>query len=229
LHILFTRPEIDSVEFVKKFIQLGHRVSIFPILTIVKKKIPTLDLTKYNSIIFTSANAVLSLEQEFSSNIRCFCVGNATALQAKKKGFSNIVTAGGSYFQLREIIFNHSNTNDGKFLYIRGEYIANDLRSDLVSRGYQVDSFITYTTLPNIDFDPQTLQILNDQIVDIIFIYSRRSADHFVKLIINNNLQSKCNSIQLRSISENVLVPLKKIKWKNIKMFSPGSEEFCLD
>jgi hypothetical protein len=48
-------------------------------------------------------------------------------------------------------------------------------------------------------------------------------------LIFNNSLESSGSLIRLRCLSENVLFPLKKIIWKNVKFFSSGNEEFCLD
>jgi len=229
LHILFTRPEIDSVYSAKKLIQLGHQVSVFPILNIVKKKIIDINFTNYNSVVFTSSNAVLCLDQNIQSNVRCFCVGEVTAAQAKQKGFNNIITAGGNYLQLKETILNIADKNDGKFLYIRGEDIAHNLEEDLKASGYRIDSVINYTTSLNPDFDQKTLKILKDQSIDLIFVYSNRSAAHLSQLIFNNGLESKCSSVQLRSLSENVFFPLKKIKWKNVKMFSPGNEQFSLD
>ena len=229
MHILFTRPEIDSVYSAKKLIQLGHQVSVFPILNIVKKKIIDINFTNYNSVVFTSSNAVLCLDQNIQSNVRCFCVGEVTAAQAKQKGFNNIITAGGNYLQLKETILNITDKNDGKFLYIRGEDIAHNLEEDLKASGYRIDSVINYTTSLNPDFDQKTLKILKDQSIDLIFVYSNRSAAHLSQLIFNNGLESKCSSVQLRSLSENVFFPLKKIKWKNVKMFSPGNEQFSLD
>ncbi|MDC1256292.1 uroporphyrinogen-III synthase [Pelagibacteraceae bacterium] len=229
MHILFTRPEIDSVYSAKKLIQLGHQVSVFPILNIVKKKIIDIDFTNYNSVVFTSSNAVLCLDQNIQSNVRCFCVGEVTAVQAKQKGFNNIITAGGNYLQLKETILNIADKNDGKFLYIRGEDIAHNLEEDLKASGYRIDSVINYTTSLNPDFDQKTLKILKDQSIDLIFVYSNRSAAHLSQLIFNNGLESKCSSVQLRSLSENVFFPLKKIKWKNVKMFCPGNEQFSLD
>ena len=229
MHILFTRPEIDSVYSAKKLIQLGHQVSVFPILNIVKKKIIDINFTNYNSVVFTSSNAVLCLDQNIQSNVRCFCVGEVTAVQAKQKGFNNIITAGGNYLAAQRNDLKYTDKNDGKFLYIRGEDIAHNLEEDLKASGYRIDSVINYTTSLNPDFDQKTLKILKDQSIDLIFVYSNRSAAHLSQLIFNNGLESKCSSVQLRSLSENVFFPLKKIKWKNVKMFSPGNEQFSLD
>ena len=229
MHILFTRPEIDSFYLAKKFIQQGHQVSIFPVLNIIKKKIIDINFSNYTSVVFTSSNSILCLDQNIQSNIKCFCVGEATAEQAKIKGFTNIVVAGGNYLQLKEIILNMTDKNEGKFLYIRGEDIAHNLEEDLKKNSYQVDSVMNYTTYFNPDFDDKTLSIFQKQSIDLVFVYSKRSSEHFVKLIFNNNLESSCSLIRLRCLSENVLFPLKKIIWKNVKFFSPGNEEFCLD
>ena len=232
MHILFTKTELDTPYLANKFIQLGHRVSVFPILQVEKIKVQKINFDNYNSLIFTSSNAVACIDQEISQNlknVRCFCVGPATAEYAKKKGFLNIVTAGGSYHQLKETILNLSDKNDGKFLYLRGEFISNDLKKDLMKEGYQVDSLINYTTNLNTNFDTKTLKIFNEQLVNLVFVYSKRSAEQFVKIILNNDLQLKCSSIKLRCVSENVLTPLHKIKWMDVKLFFPGNEEFCLD
>lgn len=229
MHILFTRPKIDSLYLAKKFIQQGHKVSIIPVLNIIKKKIIDINFSIYNSVVFTSSNSILCLDQNIKSNIRCFCVGEITAKQAQKKGFRNIIVAGGNYLQLKEIILNMTDKNEGKFLYIRGEDIANDLEEDLKKNGYQVDSLVNYGTFFNPDFEKKTINIFQNESIDLAFVYSKRSSEHLVKLISNNKLQSRCSSIKLRCLSENVLFPLKKIKWKNVKFFNPGNEEFCLD
>lgn len=229
MHILFTRPKIDSIHLAKKFIQQGHQVSIFPIFNIVKKKILDINFSNYSSVVFTSSNAVVCLNQKIKSSIKCFCVGETTAEQARIKGFTNIIIAAGNYLQLKEAILNMTNRNDGKLLYLRGENVAHNLEKDLKKNGYQVSSKVNYATSFNPDFDEKTLKIFQNQAIDLIFIYSKMSSEHLLKLIFNNNLESCCSSIQLRSLSENVLFPLKKIKWKNVKFFNPGNEEFCLD
>ena len=229
MHILFTKTELDTPYLANKFIKLGHQVSTFAILQVEKIKVSKINFNHYNSVVFTSSNAVVFLDQDIPKNIRCFCVGPVTSEYARKKGFLNVITAGGSYYQLKETILNLSNKNDGKFLYLRGEFISNDLQQDLIIEGYQVDSLINYTTKPMSNFDEKTFKIFNEQSVNLVFVYSKRSAEHLFKIILNNNLQSKCNSIKLRCISENVLKSLEKIKWMDIKIFSSGNEKFCLD
>ena len=112
---------------------------------------------------------------------------------------------------------------------MRGEFISHNLEKEFQNEGYNVTSVINYTSLINTDFSKQILPIINNNENKTIFLYSRRSSDAFAKLILSNNLSNKCKFICLRVISENVLNPLKKIKWQNIRIFNIGDEEFCLD
>ena len=100
----------------------------------LKKNIIDINFTNYNSVVFTSSNAVLCLDQNIQSNVRCFCVGEVTADRLNKKDLITLVTAGGNYLQLKEMILNIADKNDGKFLYVRGEDIAHNLEEDLKSK-----------------------------------------------------------------------------------------------
>ena len=229
MHILFTRPELYSKYFAEKFILLGHAVSTFSIFKIIALKHQKIDCENYTSIIFTSANAVVNLNQSTLLDLKCYCVGEFTAKQAKKKGFRNIIVAGGSYKELRKVILNSKDNKNEKFLYLRGEFVSRDLEKDLNQHNFQVDSFVNYSTIPIRNFDKITKENLKNKLIDIVFIYSKKSAEHFLTLIQNNNLTSQCAGIQLRCLSKNVSLPLEKVNWKDIKLFSPGNEEFCLD
>ena len=228
MHILFTRSEFYTKNLSDKFNQLGHLVTNFPILQVIKLSHKKINFEKYSSIIFTSANAVINLDQSFLPEIKCYCVGELTAEYVKKKGFKNVIAAGGNYYQLKKTILNLENNNN-KFLYLRGEFISHNLEKDLIQHGLQIDSCINYSTILSRNFDNKTKKNLKNELIDIIFLYSKKSAEHFLALIRNNNLVPQCTNIRLRCLSENVSEPLKKVQWKEIKLFRPGNEEFCLD
>ena len=128
MHIMLTRPLEDSTELILKFKSLGHKVSHLPVIKINKIDLLNLDFANYAGIIFTSANAVKNLDtKSIKKNIYCFCVGFATEKQALKKGFQNIYSAGGNVENLKEIILQNFNKNNGKLLYISGEIITSNL------------------------------------------------------------------------------------------------------
>jgi uroporphyrinogen-III synthase len=105
LHILFTKSQNSSEILIKKFTAKGHRVTNFSILNIKPIIIPDINFKDFTAVIFTSSNAVQNLK-----NIKNINHLNAFALVKRrlwlqKIGFLNIVTAGGNYIELRDLIF----------------------------------------------------------------------------------------------------------------------------
>ena len=102
MHVLFTRPIDDSKDLILKFKSLGHIVSSIPVISIKKKEYSKIDFSSFKGIIFTSSNAIKFLDTKLlDKNIKCFCVGNATELLAKEKGFQNIFSDEGNVNNLK--------------------------------------------------------------------------------------------------------------------------------
>jgi uroporphyrinogen-III synthase len=207
LHILFTKSQNSSEILVNKFISKGNKVTNFSIFNI--KPIPTIDINfkNFSSVIFTSSNAIQNL---------------------KKNGFLNIQIAGGNYFELRDLIFKTCDKTKEKFIYIRGEFISNDLEKDFKEKGYDLESVVNYTTEPNSNIDPKLIEDLKNKLVDVIFVYSKRAADQLLKIILNHKIENDLDNCSLNCISINVANTLKRLKWKKIKIFLPGEEELSL-
>lgn len=229
MHILFTKSQNSSEILVKKFISQGHQVTNFSIFNIKPILIPNIDFKNFSSIIFTSSNAIHNLKKiENINHLKCFCVGEQTATTAKKIGFSNIQIAGGNYSDLRDLVFKTCDKNIEKFIYIRGEFVANDLEKDFKQQGYHLESIISYTTEINTNIDLKLIDDLKNKKVDVIFVYSKRTADQLLKIILNHKLVDDLGNCSLNCISINVANTLKRLKWKKIKIFSPGEEELSL-
>jgi hypothetical protein len=63
---------------------------------------------------------------------------------------------------------------------------------------------------------------------DIVYVYSQNSAESFLNIIKNYNLNNLWINTNLMCISEKTSSILNEIKWKKIFIFSPGEEEFLL-
>ena len=61
MHILLTRPLEDCSEMILKLKNLGHQISHLPLLKIEAVQYEKINLTDFNAIIFTSANAIKSV------------------------------------------------------------------------------------------------------------------------------------------------------------------------
>ena len=229
MHILFTKSQNSSETLIKRFVAKGHRVSNFPILNIKPITIPDINFKDFTAVIFTSSNAVQNLKNIRNINhLKCFCVGEETAEVAKKIGFLNIQVAGGNYIELRDLIFKSCDKAKEKFIYVRGEFISNDLEGDFKKEGYNLKSATNYTAEPNLNIDRQLIEDLKNKLVDVIFVYSKRTADQLLKIILNHKIANDLDNCSLNCISINVANTLKRLNWKKIKIFSPGEEELSL-
>jgi len=229
MHVLFTRPIDDSKDLILKFKSLGHIVSSIPVISIKKKEHSKIDFSSFKGIIFTSSNAIKFLDIKLlDKNIKCFCVGNATELLAKEKGFQNIFSAEGNVNNLKEIILQNFKSSEGKLLYISGETITFELDKFLISEGLKVERIINYSSDPIEKFNEILIDDLKNNVPDIVYIYSQNSAISFKNLIKNYNLQNHWMNTNLMCISEKTSSVLNDIKWKKIFLFNPGEEEYLL-
>ena len=225
MHVLFTRPIDDSKDLILKFKSLGHIVSSIPVISIKKKEYSKIDFSSFKGIIFTSSNAIKFLDTKLlDKNIKCFCVGNATELLAKEKGFQNIFSAEGNVNNLKEIILQNFKSSEGKLLYISGETITFELDKFLISEGLKVERVINYSSDPIEKFNEILIDDLKNNVPDIVYIYSQNSAISFKNLIKNYNLQNHWMNTNLMCISEKTSSVLNDIKWKKIFLFNPGEE-----
>ena len=229
MHVLFTRPIDDSKDLILKFKSLGHIVSSIPVISIKKKEYSKIDFSSFKGIIFTSSNAIKFLDTKLlDKNIKCFCVGNATELLAKEKGFQNIFSAEGNVNNLKEIILQNFKSSEGKLLYISGETITFELDKFLISEGLKMERVINYSSDPIEKFNEILIDDLKNNVPDIVYIYSQNSAISFKNLIKNYNLQNHWMNTNLMCISEKTSSVLNDIKWKKIFLFNPGEEEYLL-
>ena len=229
MHILFTRPFDDCHELMLRFKSFGHMVSHIPVISIQKIIYENLDFSLFKGIIFTSTNAIKFLDaQKIDKKIKCFCVGNATEKVAKIKGFQNIYVAGGNAENLKEIIFQNFEASDGNLIYVTGQTISSDLDKKLISEGYNLKRIINYKAIVQEKFNNDEIEKLKVQTPDIVYVYSQNSAQSFLNMIKNYNLQNSWMNTNLMCISEKTSAVLNEIKWKKIFLFNPGEEEFLL-
>ncbi len=229
MHILLTRPLEDSLEMISKFQSLGHKVSHLPLLNIENISYEEINFLEYRGIIFTSANAAKFLDtKKIDKNLLCFCVGNATEKKARSLGFQNTITAEGNVENLKELILQNFDKNNGKLIYVSGETISIDLDKQLLKEGYNIKRIINYRASHNEKFDENFIKLLKSNMPDIVYVYSQNSASGFLKFIKIYQLETLWMNTNLMCIGEKTSSILNEIKWKKIFLFNPGEEEFLL-
>ena len=225
MNILITRPLIDAEDLMGKLFSLGHKIIHIPTLQVKPATNQKCDAKNYDAFIFTSANAIrnLRLLNEDKKKL-CFCVGSLTEKIVRQKGYSNTISAGGNVNALKNIILNSDFDKKKKIAYFCGDYISTDLDLDLKREGYLVDKVINYSSEKIVDLNNENEKILNNHPPDIIFVYSKRSAESFVELVKKYTLNGLMTGSRVLCISEKVLNVFKQLGWKKLEVFEPGEE-----
>ena len=225
MNILITRPLIDAEDLMGKLFSLGHKIIHIPTLQVKPVTNQKCDAKNYDAFIFTSANAIrnLKLLNEDKKKL-CFCVGSITEKIVRQKGYSNTISAGGNVNALKNIVLNSDFDKKKKIAYFCGDYISTDLDLDLKREGYLIDKVINYSSEKIIDLNNENEKILNNHPPDIIFVYSKRSAESFVELVKKYTLNGLMTGSRVLCISEKVLNVFKQLGWKNLEVFEPGEE-----
>ena len=226
MNILTTRPLIDSEDLIGKLFSLGHKIIHVPTLKISPTKFNPVDPTKYNAFIFTSTNAVRNLKLlKADKNKLCFCVGAITEKIVRQKGYNNTISAGGTVNALKNIILNSKQLNKNKILaYICGDNISSDLDLELQKEGLQVEKIVNYTSEKIRDLSEDTNKLIAQYPPDLIFVYSKRSAESFVELAKKYSLNGLMTDSRVMCISEKVLNVFKQSGWKKFEIFEAGDE-----
>ena len=225
MNILITRPLIDAEDLMGKLFSLGHKIIHIPTLKVKPVTNQKCDAKNYDAFIFTSANAIrnLKLLNEDKKKL-CFCVGSITEKIVRQKGYSNTISAGGNVNALKNIILNSDFDKKKKIAYFCGDYISTDLDLDLKREGYLVDKVINYSSEKIVDLNNENEKILINHPPDIIFVYSKRSAESFVELVKKYTLNGLMTGSRVLCISEKVLNVFKQLGWKKLEVFEPGEE-----
>jgi len=226
MNILITRPLIDSEDLMGKLFSLGHKIIHIPTLKILSANVSPVDAKKYDAFIFTSANAIRNLKLNNQDNSKiCFCVGSITEKIVRQKGYNNTISAGGTVNALKNIILNSDQIDKKKSIaYFCGDNISSNLDVELKNDGFQIDKIINYTSEKITDLNEENNKIINDHPPDIIFIYSKRSAESFIEIVKKYSLNGLMTESRVLCISEKVLSVFKDSGWKKLEVFQPGEE-----
>ena len=231
MNILLTRPLLDAEDLMERFFSLGHKIINIPTLKISATNIDPIDATKYDAFIFTSANAIRNLKLiNQNKKIICFCVGAMTEKIVRLAGYKNTISAGGTVNALKNIILNSDQIDKKKFIaYFCGDTISSSLDTELKKEGIQIEKIINYSSEKITTLNEENNKIIVNHPPDIIFIYSKRSAESFIELTKKYSLNGLMTGSRVLCISEKVLNVLKKSGWKKLEIFEPGEEINRLD
>ena len=225
MNILFTRPLIDAEDLMKRFFSMGHKIIHLPTLKISPIKMKPIDPKNFDAFVFTSANSIRNLKILKQKKIICFCVGIMTEKIARQSGFTETLSAGGTVNALKNLIINSNKIDkQSNIAYFCGDNVSSDLEKDLKKEGFKVKKIINYTSEKILDLSNENKEMIKNYPPDLVFIYSTRSAESFVKIIKNYSLYPLMTGSTVMCISKKVAKVFEIEGWKKIETFNAGEE-----
>ncbi|GAA3858773.1 uroporphyrinogen-III synthase [Celeribacter arenosi] len=145
----------------------------------------------YEATLLTSRSAVAAARQHFP-DIAAYCVGDATAQEARDAGLSAVSAAGAAPDLIGLIL------KDGlkKVVHLRGAHSRGEIAQKLTSAGVQTDSIVVYDQVERAWKDKEIERIENTHRL-IVPVFSPRSS-----ALIGSRLASYRGKITLIAISK---------------------------
>ena len=226
MNILTTRPLIDAEDLMEKFFAYGHKIVHLPTLKIFSIETELINSDNFDAFVFTSANAVRNLKlSSMSKIIHCFCVGSITEKIARQSGFVNTSSAGGTVNALKNLIMISDKVNkNANFAYFCGDNISYDLDLELKNEGLKIKKIINYSSEIISNLNKENKKLIENFPPDLIYIYSARSAESFINIVKNYDLNPLVTQSIVMCISKKVANIFKSQGWKRIEIFNPGDE-----
>ncbi len=196
---LITRPRAEAEIFAKHLAQSKVESVICPLSEIIFTQLGVQNIKNKDGLIATSANGLKKLEGS-RFNLPLYVVGEATAQEAKKRGFSQIIIAGGDSDSLVRLI--EAKVKRGsRLLYLGGRPLSKNLA--LALPDYEIEMIELYRAEPIKTLPPEVRRALEGGKIDSVSFFSSQAAQTFVNLagdIDFGKIRVFCLSKQIGSI-----------------------------
>jgi uroporphyrinogen-III synthase len=204
MRVLVTRPAEDSVRTAAALEAAGHEALVVPLFVIrpLGHAIPG----QADAFIATSANALrhAKLSQDHFT-IPIFVVGDATADEARQRGFQTVHSAAGDSHNLAAMLA-RAMPRGGRFTYLAGvERRDAALRS--LDKTFVLQTIETYENAAVAAMPDEIVAALNSDGLDAVLHFSPRSGAVFSALAQQAGLQEKADRLANIFISEASVTP----------------------
>ncbi|WP_366658147.1 uroporphyrinogen-III synthase [Fodinicurvata sp. EGI_FJ10296] len=230
---IVTRPLPDAEELADRLEEIGVRPLISPALAIVPLTPPAVT-ERIDGVIFTSRNGVrFGAQLAPDRSLRVFAVGEATAEEARRAGFTNVLAADGDVQSVAALIADtlapSGRTDPLRLLHPAGAHRAGDLDRMLSASGIRVDSVSAYTAEPATGLSEEAYGSLVDGTVAGVLLFSPRTAALIAHLVTASGMDDRLRGVYAVCLSGNVADQIRHLPWRNVVVARARSTEAVLD
>ncbi|MCA3369726.1 MAG: uroporphyrinogen-III synthase [Roseomonas sp.] len=210
--ILITRPEPGSAESARAVAALGWEAVLAPALTLTA--LPFKAPHHCQAIIITSRAAARALPLVA---LPVIAVGEATAAEARARGFGDVRAAAGDAQALAALIGVTLKPEAGTLCLAVGEGYALDLAEALRAKGFRVIRRVVYAARPSTELPKHARQAIQEGRIHAALFTSPRSAQEAMRLLNDAGLQKAIQSIIAIALSPRIAAVLAALPWAAIR------------
>lgn len=211
MRILVTRPEPDATRTADRLRALGHEPVISPLLVIASNA-PPAGLPDPAALVLTSRNAVKALSLWSQASHWCdrplFVTGRGTSEAACSAGFTDLRSADGDAKDLASLVMSGVGPDVGPILYPAARDRSDTFVAQLRAAGYDIHVVEAYRADVVPAFDAGVREALRSGRIDVVLLYSRRTAEAYRRAIERAGLESAVRRIRICALSHRVAEPL---------------------
>jgi uroporphyrinogen-III synthase len=216
--VLITRPREQALELARHLSERGDTPLIEPLLRIEQLPGGAPDLGRVQALIMTSANAAPALGPLSAQQLPLFAVGDATARAARAAGCGTVIAATGSGADLARLIAGRCRPERGTLLHLSGEDVRPGLAEELAAAGFDLRRQVVYRAVPARALSPATVAALARRQVDAVLLFSPRTAQRFIELIVRHGLRNHVAASAAICLSAAVAQPCRELIWRVIRI-----------
>ncbi|MGI9419763.1 MAG: uroporphyrinogen-III synthase [Geminicoccaceae bacterium] len=176
------------------------------------------------ALALTSAHAVPALSDR-ARQLPVFTVGGATANAARAAGCSRVISGDGDASDLAGLIATHCRPEDGAILHVAGEIVREDLQRALADQGFDVRRDVVYRAVARTGFSDELLQAWGRRDVGAVLLFSPRTADILVRLLVDHGLAHHVDRTTAICVSEATATPCRALYWRAIRLAARPNRE----
>lgn len=233
MRILITRPRESAAALASRLQELGHQVTIAPLihLTPVSKHLLKLPPPScFEAIVTTSQQAIRCLANLTSQrDFPLWCVGTESARIAQELGFQTIHAAEGTAENLvAKLLKTLIPPFQKPVLHASGDVIRVNVAEALQAKGIPAQRIIVYKTEEAVTFPSEIQSALKMNKLDVALFYSPRTARIFRNLCQTAGLDPYCSSLTALCLSEGIAAEIRHLPWKTIHIAKKTSTDDLL-
>ena len=209
--VLITRPEPGAAETARAVAELGWDPVLAPALTLAAltfKPPPSCQ-----ALVITSRAAARALPP---AALPVIAVGEATATEARARGFADVEAATGDAAALAALISATRRPEDGALCLAVGEGYALDLAAALRAKGFRVIRRVVYAARPSAGLPAEVQQALRDGSIYAALFTSPRLARETIRLLRDAGLAPAASRIIAITLSPRIAAALSALPWADI-------------